>query len=141
MFFERRLYQEEKRETDGKLQELRVRLQSISQEAIKLAQALNRKRNFIVEDCAAFQENADELDLKFLHFFRWRAMEWDLFIIESDQCMKKPSTHFYYKEVSKIFSPKSFVASPFILETLLDHFEKGKGLDSLEIKPEMRVFC
>lgn len=110
-------------------------------EAIKLAQALNRKRNFIVEDCAAFQENADELDLKFLHFFRWRAMEWDLFLIEGDQCMKKPSNHFYYKQVSKIFSPKSFVASPFILETLLDHFEKGKGLDSLEIKPEMRVFC
>ena len=39
MFFERRLYQEEKRETDGKLQELRVRLQAISQEAIKLAQS------------------------------------------------------------------------------------------------------
>lgn len=39
MFFERRLYQEERRETEGKLQELRVRLQAVSQEAIKLAQS------------------------------------------------------------------------------------------------------
>lgn len=37
IFFERRLYQEEQKETQSKLQELRLRLQAVSQEAIKLA--------------------------------------------------------------------------------------------------------
>ena len=37
IFFERRLFSEEKQETDKKIQELRLRLQAVSTEALKLA--------------------------------------------------------------------------------------------------------
>lgn len=111
------------------------------QEAMQLAKNLKGRRFFFVEDTTKFPQNGDELDLHFLHFFRWRAREWDLFLIESNQCEKIPSEHFFFQKVTKIFSPKCFVASDLILGALLDHFDKGKGLDTLEIKPEMSVFC
>lgn len=111
------------------------------QEGVHFAKTLGAKRYFFVEDTTKFFQKSEELDLHLLHFFRWRAREWDLFIIESDQCEKKPSDHFFFQKVTKILFPKCFVASDLILQTLLEHFEKGKGLDVLEIKPEMAVFC
>lgn len=110
-------------------------------ESVQLAKKLKCKRYLIVEDTAKLPKDANQLDLHILHFFRWRAREWDLFLFESDQCEKTTSEHFFYHKVTKIFFPKCYIVSDLILDRLLDHFTHHQGLDSLEIKPEMAVFC
>lgn len=110
-------------------------------EAIEMARNLKRRKNLIIEDTASFSDDFSEMDLHLLHFFKWQARDWDLFLVESDQCEKTRSDHFFFQKVTRLFSPKFYIASDRFLETLSMHFKNGKGLDTLEIKPEMAVFC
>jgi hypothetical protein len=65
IFFERRLHIEEKQETDGKLQELRVRLHAVSQEAMKLAQSTASLSQEVKVAILQNPVNASEYQVKF----------------------------------------------------------------------------
>ena len=110
-------------------------------EAIEKARSLKGSRYLILEDTATFPKDLDEFDFHLMHFFRWKAEDWGLLLFDKESCQSINSKHPHFLEVTKVFSPEMYVVSKMFLDPLYAHYMKGESLDTLEINPEMAVFC